>query len=78
MLPAALVAVTLTYSSTAVPIPTVPLITPVVGLRLRPGGSTPSVLISTSLIVWTLLLLAPVVPVKLKAHRDLSVIDQSE
>ena len=76
--PAPLLAVTLTYWSTEVPMPNLPLITPVAGSRVRPGGNTPLLPITTSLIVWKLLLLAPVVPVKPKAHNDLSVVCQPE
>ena len=60
------------------PRPTRPLITPVAGSRVRPDGSTPLVPITTFLMVWKLLLLAPVVPVKPKAHNDLSVVCQPE
>ena len=76
VLPAALLAVTFTYGSTEVPMPSLPLMTPVVVSRLRPGGSTPLVPITRFLMVWKLLLLAPVVPVKLNAHNDLSVVCQ--
>ena len=75
-MPAALLAVTFTYWSTEVPMPTLPLMTAVVGSRLRPGGNTPLVPITRFLMVWTLVLLAPVVPVKLNAQSDLSAVSQ--
>ena len=57
--------------------PTLPLMTPVEVSKLRPGGRMPLVPITRSLMVWKLVLLAPVVPVKPKAHSDLSVVCQA-